>query len=201
MLNVSKISQMSKRFGLQIGTKWIDKDGKTPLLSTLPGRKMITRVDEIYMQMAMDEARLAFKKGEVPVGALLVQDRRTILSRSHNLRESGRDSTAHAEILAIREASRYLDRWRLTDATLYVTLEPCPMCAGALIQARISRLVFGCFDLKAGACGSLINIPDDKRFNHRIEVVSGCLEIECSEILKQFFSNLRESKKENPVHS
>jgi tRNA(adenine34) deaminase len=162
---------------------------------------MITPEDEIYMQMALEEAENAARIGDVPVGAILVKDREVILSRKHNLRESERDSTAHAEILLIKDASRILNRWRLSDTTLYVTLEPCPMCAGALIQARISRLVFGCFDPKGGACGSLMNLPMDKRFNHQVEVVSGCLEFECSDILKRFFSNLREFRKGSPAYS
>jgi tRNA(adenine34) deaminase len=154
--------------------------------------------DEIYMQIALDEARTAFEKGEVPVGAVLVKDQQ-VIARGYNLRESVLDPTAHAEMIVIKEASRLLTRWRLTDATLYVTLEPCPMCAGAVIQARISRLVFGCFDPKAGACGSLLNIPEDKRFNHRIQLKPGCLEKECSELLKIFFSGLREEKKRNSL--
>lgn len=156
--------------------------------------------DEIFMQIALDEARTALEKGEVPVGAVLVKGHQ-IISKGHNLRESDLDPTAHAEMIVIKEASRLLNRWRLTDATLYVTLEPCPMCAGALIQARISRLVFGCFDPKAGACGSLMNIPEDKRLNHRIEMEQGCLEMDCSELLKNFFSGLREAKKEKFLDS
>jgi tRNA(adenine34) deaminase len=162
---------------------------------------MITQEDEIYMKMALEEAENAARIGEIPVGAVLVQDGGVILSRRHNLRESERDPIAHAEILLIKEASRSLNRWRLSDTTLYVTLEPCPMCAGALIQARISRLVFGCFDPKAGACGSLMNLPTDKRFNHQVEVVPGCLELDCSDILRRFFSNLRESRKGIPAYS
>ncbi len=149
--------------------------------------------DEVFMQFALDEANLAYSRGEVPVGAVMVKENE-IVSQSHNLREASKDPTAHAEILVIKEASRRLDRWRLSNLTLYVTLEPCAMCAGALIQARISRLVFGAFDPKAGACGSLMNIPQDHRFNHRVDIQSGCLEMECSGLLKQFFSELRLAK-------
>ncbi|MHB8482823.1 MAG: tRNA adenosine(34) deaminase TadA [Nitrospiria bacterium] len=149
--------------------------------------------DTAFMQLALDEAISASGKGEVPVGALLVEGSE-IISQSHNLRETIKDPTAHAEILVIKEASRRLNRWRLSNLTLYVTLEPCAMCAGALIQARISRLVFGCFDPKAGVCGSLMNILQDKRLNHRVDIQAGCLEKECAGILKQFFSELRSSK-------
>ena len=180
---------------------WIDKDVKTPLLSYPAQEKQMTIQDEIYMQIALEEARLALEKGEVPIGAVLVKDQRFVISKGHNLRETITDSTAHAEILVIKEASSLLNRWRLSDTTLYVTLEPCPMCAGALIQARISRLVFGCFDPKAGSCGSLLNIPEDGRFNHRLKVDQGCLERECSEILKSFFSALRGEKKKIQANS
>ncbi|MBI1819285.1 MAG: tRNA adenosine(34) deaminase TadA [Nitrospirae bacterium] len=150
--------------------------------------------DHFYMQLALEEARAAYVKGEVPVGAILVAGNQ-VIARAHNLRESQNDPTAHAEMVVIREASRLLNKWRLSDATLYVTLEPCVMCAGALVHARIPRLVFGCFDPKAGACGSLMNIPHDNQLNHRIEMDSGCLEQECSHILQQFFSELRIQKK------
>ena len=162
---------------------------------------MMTVQDKLFMQIALEEAGLAYEKGEVPVGAVLVSDRKNIISRRHNLRESKMDSTAHAEILVIKESSRLLKRWRLSNTTLYVTLEPCLMCVGALIHARIDRLVFGCFDPKAGSCGSLFNIPEDRRFNHHFQVEQGCLENECSQILKSFFSELRESKKERPVYT
>jgi tRNA(adenine34) deaminase len=156
--------------------------------------KFMSVQDHFYMQLALEEARAAYGKGEVPVGAILVAGHQ-VIARAHNLRESQNDPTAHAEMVAIREASRVLNKWRLADATLYVTLEPCVMCAGALVHARVPRLVFGCFDPKAGACGSLMNIPHDNRLNHRIEMESGCLDQECSYILQQFFSELRIQKK------
>ena len=155
----------------------------------------MTFQDPDYMRLALDEARSAFLKGEVPVGAVLVRDDGAILSRGHNLRESLSDPTAHAELRVIQEASRQLDHWRLSGLTLYVTLEPCPMCAGAILQARIPRLVFGCLDPKAGACGSLLNLPEDSRFNHRVRVEKGCLEGECSSLLREFFAVLRETRK------
>lgn len=147
------------------------------------------------MREALKEAAKASEKDEVPVGAVVVYEGK-IIARGHNLRENKQSILGHAELVALSKASRKLSSWRLPGCDVYVTLEPCPMCAGALIQARISRLVFGCFDPKAGACGSLMNIPEDKRFNHRIEMEQGCLETECSELLKSFFSGLREAKKE-----
>lgn len=146
---------------------------------------------EHFMREALVEARSAFEKEEVPVGAVIVMNG-TIIGRGHNLKETSSDPTCHAEMVAIREAARYLGSWRLSGATMYVTLEPCPMCAGALIQARVDRLVFGCFDPKAGACGSLLNLAQDPRFNHRLEVISGVLEEECRSLLKGFFQRLRE---------
>ncbi len=146
--------------------------------------------DEIYMEIALEEARKAHEIGEVPIGALLVKDGE-ILARSHNLKEKTKDPTAHAEILAIQEGCRVLKTWRLTGTTLYVTVEPCPMCAGALIQARVKRLVFGTRDLKAGACGSLYNLVRDERFNHRLEIEEGVLEGPCAEAIQEFFKGLR----------
>jgi tRNA(adenine34) deaminase len=146
--------------------------------------------DAEYMRLALEEARMALRIGEVPVGAVVVRDG-AILSRAHNLRETSRDSSAHAEILALRAASWASDSWRLLNATLYVTKEPCIMCAGALVNSRISRLVYGCRDEKAGGVESLYHIPSDKRLNHQIEVVSGVLEAESAEILKSFFKARR----------
>lgn len=150
------------------------------------------------MRLALDQANLAFRLGEVPVGALLVEESRIVAS-AHNLRESAHDPTAHAEMRVIQEAARKLKRWRLFNTTLYVTLEPCPMCAGALVQARIPRVVFGCFDPKAGACGSLMNIPQDSRLNHRVDVSSGCLGGECSSQLTAFFTGLRTARGSNLI--
>ncbi len=144
-----------------------------------------------YMQAALERARLAPALGEVPIGAVLVMDGQ-ILSQVHNFREVWQDPTAHAEVVAIREAASRLGTWRLTGATLYVTLEPCAMCAGAIIQARISRLVFAARDPKGGACGSVFNLPEERRLNHRVQVVSGVLEQESQALLQTFFRNLRE---------
>ncbi|GMT47213.1 MAG: tRNA-specific adenosine deaminase [bacterium] len=143
-----------------------------------------------YMQSALEEARRAFEADEVPVGALVVKEG-VILSRTHNLMEALRDPTAHAEVLAIREAAGKLGNWRLEGATLYVTKEPCPMCAGAIVNARVSRVVYGCRDGKGGAADSLYHILTDKRLNHQAEVVSGLLSEESAGLLKEFFRNRR----------
>lgn len=143
------------------------------------------------MQIALEEAARASAKEEVPVGAVLVQGER-ILARAHNLRETRGDATAHAEILAIREACKQVGGWRLEDSTLYVTLEPCPMCAGAILQARVERLVYGADDPKAGVVKSLYSMLEDERFNHRVQVTGGVLEQECSAILKDFFHRRRQ---------
>jgi len=142
------------------------------------------------MQEALREAEIAYSHQEVPIGAVVVYQNKIIV-RTHNRKEELQDPTAHAEIFALQEAARYLGSWHLEDLDLYVTLEPCPMCAYAMLQARIKRLIFGTPDLKAGAAGSIINIIQDKRFNHQIEVVSGVLEKECSLILQKFFQERR----------
>lgn len=143
------------------------------------------------MQLALDRARLAPALGEVPIGAVLVVDGQ-VVSQVHNFREVWQDPTAHAEVVAIREAAGRLGTWRLTGASLYVTLEPCAMCAGAIIQARIARLVFAARDPKGGACGSVFNLPEERRLNHRVQVVSGLLEQESQALLQSFFRRLRE---------
>jgi len=143
------------------------------------------------MALALEEARRAAKDGEVPIGAVVVYNGE-IIARAHNLRERLQDPAAHAEVLALREAARKLGRWRLTGMTLYATLEPCTMCAGALVLARIDRLVYGCEDPKAGACGSVFDIVREPRLNHRIDVVHGILQEECQSVLKEFFANRRE---------
>lgn len=147
-------------------------------------------MDEYFMNLAIKEAKKAYILDEVPVGAVIVRDGRIIAS-AHNSREIMKDATSHAEIIAIREACRALGGWRLMDCDMYVTLEPCPMCAGAMVNARIRRIVFGAFDLRAGACGSIMNIAEDSRLNHRIEVVSGVLEEECRKLLQDFFREKR----------
>lgn len=150
--------------------------------------------DNYWMKRALALAKKAESIGEVPIGAILVKDGE-IVGRGFNRRESLKDPTAHAETIAIRKASRKLDAWRLTGTTLYVTLEPCPMCMGAIILARIDRVVFGCFDPKGGAAGSLYNLADDCRFNHRVKLTIGIMQDECSRILSGFFKNLRTKKK------
>jgi tRNA(adenine34) deaminase len=146
------------------------------------------------MRAALDEALKGYKKDEIPVGAVIVVDGK-VIARAHNLRESLIDPTAHAEILCIKKAARKLGGWRLSSATLYTTLEPCPMCAGAIVHSRVKELVFGADDPKAGACGSIMNIVSSAHLNHRVKVVSGVLKAECSEILIKFFKKLRKRKK------
>jgi tRNA(adenine34) deaminase len=148
--------------------------------------------DLAFMRLALEQARKASALGEVPIGALLVRDDQ-VLARAHNFRESWQDPTAHAEIVAIREAATQSGSWRLTDTTLYVTLEPCAMCIGAIILARIPRLVFGALDPKAGACGSIFDLPSERKLNHRVEVIGGVLEQESQELLQTFFKTLRQS--------
>ncbi|MDP2182065.1 MAG: tRNA adenosine(34) deaminase TadA [Actinomycetota bacterium] len=146
--------------------------------------------DETFMALALDEARHAGDLGEVPIGALVVCEG-AIVSRGHNRREIDHDPAGHAEFLAIREAAAKLGRWRLSDCTVYVTLEPCPMCAGLMHQARIDRLVYGTTDPKAGAVGTLYDLSNDERLNHRFAVTSGILAEESSALLKGFFESLR----------
>lgn len=144
-----------------------------------------------WMRRALEEADLAASKGEVPVGCVIVSAAGELLGAGHNLRETDEDPTAHAEIIAMREASRVLGSWRLEGATLYVTLEPCVMCAGAMVNARIARLVYGADDPKAGAGGSLYSIGDDVRLNHRFPTTRGVLAEECADRLRRFFASLR----------
>lgn len=151
--------------------------------------------DAAYMALALEEARRAAAEGEVPIGAVMVCDG-AVVARGRNARESAADPTAHAEMIAIRGAADRLGRWRLSDCTLYVTLEPCPMCAGALVNARIQRLVYGAADPKAGAVGTLYDLSADTRLNHRYEVTAGVLEAECGQILKDFFQGLRDTRKD-----
>ncbi|WP_371364444.1 tRNA-specific adenosine deaminase [Sporomusa rhizae] len=146
--------------------------------------------DNYYMGLALEEAQKAYDLGEVPIGAVLVMDNQVIAS-AHNMRESCHDATAHAEVIAIREACNSLRRWRLTGATLYVTIEPCPMCSGALVMSRIDRLVYGSPDYKAGAVESLFNIVQNPALNHRLEVTAGVRADECTAIMKDFFRQRR----------
>ncbi len=145
---------------------------------------------EKWMLEAIDEARKAEAITEVPIGAVIVYDGR-VVGRGHNLRETSFDPTAHAEMVAIREASRQLGAWRLSGCTLYVTLEPCPMCAGAIVQSRIDRVVFGTTDPKAGCAGTLMNLLQEERFNHRVDVIDHILHEECAQLLTSFFRKLR----------
>ena len=143
-----------------------------------------------YMREALIEARKAYEKGEVPIGCVVVAEDQ-ILGRGHDLRESLCDASAHAEILALREAAKNLGDWRLNQATLYVTVEPCAMCAGAIVQFRVNKLVYGAPNAKSGSIDTILDIVHQSRFNHRVEVISGILEDECKEIIRQFFKELR----------
>lgn len=149
--------------------------------------------DERWMQQALALAKQAAEEGEIPIGAVAVKDDR-VLGRGYNRTEALQDPTAHAEMLAITSAADALGSRRLEGVTLYVTLEPCCMCAGALVLARIDRLVFGAWDSKAGACGTLYNIPQDARLNHRMDVVGGILQEECGALLSEFFRSLRDGE-------
>lgn len=154
----------------------------------------VFKKDQTYMLEALIEAEKAAVIGEVPIGAVIVyQDE--IIARAHNLRETTQNATTHAELLAIQQACAKVGSWRLEDMTLYVTLEPCPMCAGAILQSRIPRVVYGARDLKAGCVDSLYRLLNDARFNHECEVTEGILADECGGILTRFFRNLREQKK------
>jgi tRNA(adenine34) deaminase len=161
-------------------------------LTTTPHSGPMATDDESAMRLAIAEARIAELAGEVPVGAVVVVEGMVIAS-AHNEREKQTDPTAHAELIAIREAARVLESWRMENATLYVTLEPCPMCAGALVAARVGKLVFGAADPKAGACGSLYNLCADPRLNHELPVTPGVLADECGALLSEFFAALREA--------
>ncbi len=143
-----------------------------------------------WMQIALDEARSAQQHGDVPVGAVVVKDGRMVAAR-HNERELTNDPTAHAEVLALRDAAEVLGSWRLEGCSLYVTLEPCVMCGGALVNSRIHKVIYGAADEKAGACLSLYNVADDPRLNHQFELVPGILADECSQILLDFFQSVR----------
>lgn len=151
---------------------------------------MNSSIDEFWMMEALKEAEKAAEIGEVPIGAILVRGDE-IVGRGYNRREIDKDPTAHAEMIAIRDASNQLGGWRLLGTTLYVTLEPCPMCAGAIVQARVERVVYGARDPKAGCAGTLMNLLQEERFNHQVEHVSGILADECGQILTNFFRKLR----------
>ena len=150
--------------------------------------------DRLFMKQALEEAQQAALLGEVPIGAVLVYEGK-IIARAHNLRETTQNATTHAELLVIQEACKKIGSWRLEDTTLYVTLEPCPMCAGAILQSRVPRVVYGARDQKAGCVDSLYHLLNDERFNHECDVTEGILAEECGQILTDFFKALRDRKK------
>jgi tRNA(adenine34) deaminase len=161
------------------------RDGEDEL-----ARRGVAASDELHMRAALAAAEQAALRGEVPVGAVVVV-RGEVVAVAHNQRETDNDPTAHAEIVALRAAAARLASWRLIDADLYVTMEPCPMCAGAIVNARVRRLIYGCDDPKAGAVRTLFQLLDDQRLNHRVEVVPGVLAAESAGLLRSFFSRLR----------
>jgi len=146
--------------------------------------------DQHYMKMAIEQAGIAEENGDVPIGAVIVY-KNQIIAKAYNQRQQLNDPTAHAEIIALTQAAAFMESWRLNGCTIYVTLEPCPMCAGALVLSRMDRLVYGCDDPKTGACKSLYNIVQDERLNHRLEVTSGVLANECGKLLQDFFQHRR----------
>lgn len=146
-----------------------------------------------FMKEALKEAQKSYKKEEIPVGAIIVKDGK-IIARGHNLKETKTDPTKHAEIIAIQKACKKLQTWRLTGCTMYVTLEPCSMCAGSLIQSRLDKVVIGTMDEKTGACGSVLNLLSDYKFNHTVQIETGIMQEECKTILQQFFKELRAKK-------
>jgi len=155
---------------------------------------MLEKTHEYWMRRAIAEAGKAHNKDEVPIGCVIVREGR-VIARGHNLRETAQDPSAHAELIAIRKAARKLGSWRLLDCTLYVTLEPCTMCMGAIILSRIPQVVFGCYDPKGGAAGSLFDLSDDSRLNHRVNLVPRIMEQACSTLLSSFFAELRRRKR------
>ncbi|GAB3054253.1 tRNA adenosine(34) deaminase TadA [Virgibacillus ainsalahensis] len=150
--------------------------------------------DEKFMRAAMEQAEKAREINEVPIGAVIVYEG-NIIATGYNVRETTQETLSHAELIAIQQANKEIGSWRLEDCTLYVTLEPCPMCAGAIVQSRIKRVVYGAPDPKAGCGGTLMNLLDEVRFNHQAELTSGVLENECSQLLRDFFRELRSRKK------
>ena len=152
-------------------------------------------MDERFMKVAIEAAKIAQDNGDVPIGAVIVYENQ-IIGKAYNQREQLNDPTAHAEIIALTQAAAFRQSWRLIGCTVYVTLEPCPMCAGALVLSRMDRLVYGCDDPKTGACKSLYNIVQDERLNHRLEVTTGVLADQCREQLQDFFQRRREENKQ-----
>jgi len=156
---------------------------------------VIKSVEEKYMKEALKQAKKAYALGEVPIGCVIVHEGK-IIGRGYNRRNTDKNTLAHAEITAINKASKVIGDWRLEECTLYVTLEPCPMCAGAIVQARIPKVVIGCMNPKAGCAGSVLDLLHEDGFNHQVETEVGMLGEECSQMLKDFFRELREKKKE-----
>ena len=152
--------------------------------------KVDNETDELFMREALKQARKAYKQGDTPIGCVIVYEGK-IIARGYNRRNKDKTALAHAEILAIRKATKVIGDWRLEGCTMYVTLEPCQMCAGAIVQARVPRVVIGCMNKKAGSCGSVINLLDMKEFNHRASITKGVLEERCSKLMSDFFADLR----------
>ena len=161
---------------------------------------VIKNIQEKYMKEALKQAKKAYALGEVPIGCVIVHEGK-IIGRGYNRRNTDKNTLAHAEITAINRASKYIGDWRLEECTMYVTLEPCQMCAGAIVQARIPEVVMGCMNPKAGCAGSILNILEMPQFNHQVSVTRGILEQECSDMLKLFFTELRKRNKEEKQDS
>ncbi|MHC4172081.1 MAG: tRNA adenosine(34) deaminase TadA [Planctomycetota bacterium] len=155
-----------------------------------------SKENQRFMRLAIEQAQIAEENGDVPIGAVIVYQEQ-IIGKAYNQREQLKDPTAHAEIIALTQAASFMENWHLNGCTMYVTLEPCPMCAGALVLSRMDRLCYGCSDPKSGACGSLYNIVQDQRLNHRIEVTSGVMEEQCRQRLQEFFGRRRQENKNN----
>ncbi|MGX9931719.1 tRNA adenosine(34) deaminase TadA [Virgibacillus salarius] len=153
-------------------------------------------LDEKMMELAIDEATKAARQNEVPIGAVIVYQGE-VIARGYNQRETSQSTLSHAELIAIEQANDVIGSWRLENCTLYVTLEPCPMCAGAIVQSRIKRVVYGAKDPKAGCAGTLMNLLADKRFNHQVDITKGVLETDCGDLLRNFFKDLRKQKKKS----
>jgi tRNA(adenine34) deaminase len=153
----------------------------------------LPKPDEFYMRLALDQAQLAYDRGEIPVGAVAVH-RDRVIARAHNSKEQDRDPTAHAEMTAIRQAAEHLGGWRLIEVTLYCTMEPCPMCAGAMVQARLPRLVYAIDDPKAGAAGSIVELLSHPQLNHQVRVTRGILAADANDMLARFFEDLRQGR-------
>ncbi len=155
-----------------------------------------SKENERLMRLAIEQAQIAEENGDVPIGAVIVYQEQ-IIGKAYNQRQQLQDPTAHAEIIALTQAAAFMENWHLNGCTMYVTLEPCPMCAGALVLSRMDRLCYGCSDPKSGACGSLYNIVQDQRLNHRVEVTSGVMEEQCRQQLQEFFGRRRQENKNN----